>query len=68
VNLECSWNQENYQEFLNYLNSKQDLKYQQFHSKIIASDNLIGIKTPELKIIAKEISKGIKEGMKKDEE
>ena len=58
MNLDCSWNEENYQEFINYLTSKKDVKYQHFHSKIIASDNLIGLKTPELKKIAKEISKG----------
>lgn len=58
MNLECSWNQENYKEFLNFLKTKQDLKYQEFHSKIISSNNLIGIKTEELKKIAKEISKG----------
>lgn len=48
---------ENYKEFLNYLYSLQDLKYKKFHSKLILDDNLIGIRTPELKIIASNIAK-----------
>lgn len=56
MNLSCSWSLETYQEFLNYLNSLQDKKYQEFHSKIIVCDNLIGVKTNELKKMAKEIS------------
>lgn len=58
MNLENSWNEALYQEFLAFLNTKQDLKYKEFHSKIITSNNLIGIKTNELKKISKEISKG----------
>lgn len=58
MNLSCSWNQDNYQEFINYLYSIQDKKYQDFQIKIVAVDNLIGVKTLELKKIAKEISKG----------
>lgn len=42
-----------YEEFLNELYSLQDLKYKQFHSKLIMNDNLIGVRTPELKRIAK---------------
>ena len=56
MNLSCSWSLETYQEFLNYLNSLQDKKSQEFHSKIIVCDNLIGVKTNELKKMAKEIS------------
>lgn len=58
MNLENSWNEALYQEFIAFLNTKQDLKYKEFHSKIITSNNLIGIKTTELKKISKEISKG----------
>jgi len=58
VNLNCSWNKEVYQEFLKYLYTLEDLKYKEFHSKSIVSNNLIGIKTPILRQIAKEISKG----------
>lgn len=52
------WNEQKYQEFIQFLKSQQDLKYRNFHSKIIQKDNLIGIKTPQLKKIAKEISNG----------
>ena len=58
MNLTNNWTVEKYQDFLNYLISKQDLKYKKFHQKIIKSDNLIGIRTAELKKIAKEISNG----------
>ena len=46
-----------YNDFLNELYKLQDLKYKEFHSSLILSDNLIGVRTPELKIIAKNISK-----------
>ena len=58
MNLNCSWNKENYQEFIDYLYTIQDLKYKEFHSKNTGTNELIGIKTPILKKIAKEISKG----------
>ena len=46
-----------YEEFLNELYSLQDLKYKEFNSKLIMSDNLIGVRTPELKRIAKVIAR-----------
>lgn len=46
-----------YDDFLSELYSLQDLKYKEFHSKLIMSDKLIGVKTPQLKRIAKIISK-----------
>ena len=46
-----------YEDFLNELYSLQDLKYKEFHSKLIMSDKLIGIRTPELKRIAKVIAR-----------
>lgn len=53
------WNKETYQEFKNYLISLEDIKYKNFHSKLLGVEkNLIGIRTPKLKEIAKEISKG----------
>lgn len=53
-----NWNQD-YDKFLNYLYSFQDLKYRDFHSKLILDEtSLIGIRTPILKDIAKIISKG----------
>ena len=45
-----------YKDFINELYSLQDLKYKQFHSKLILSDKLIGVRTPELKRIAKNIA------------
>ena len=59
MNLEnINWNKDNYNEFINYLFTFEDLKYKEFHSKLILNDNLIGIRTPILKEIAKKISKG----------
>ena len=46
-----------YEDFLNELYSLQDLKYKEFHSKLIISDKLIGVRTPELKRIAKVIAR-----------
>lgn len=53
------WNN-NYSSFIDYLYSLQDLKYRSFHSKLLKDDNvnLIGIRVPILKDIAKEIAKG----------
>ena len=48
----------NYNVFLTYLYSLEDIKYKNFHSKLILDNNLIGIRMPILKKIAKEISKG----------
>ena len=50
-------NLNNYDEFISYLYSKQDLKYKEFHSKLINNSKLIGIRTPILKDIAKNIAK-----------
>lgn len=47
-----------YNEFIKLLYSHQDLKYKDFHGKLILSNKLIGVRTPLLKKIAKEISKG----------
>ena len=53
-----TWDSSNYQELINYLNSKKDLKYQEFQKKIINYDQIIGVKMEELKKISKEIAKG----------
>lgn len=53
-----TWNRENYDTFLQYLQSISDFKYKNFHSKLIGNDNLYGVRTPDLKIIAKEIAQG----------
>lgn len=53
------WDEKSYNEFIIYLKSLGDIKYLQFHQKLIVDKiNLIGIKTPILKEIAREISKG----------
>mgnify|MGYP000871331132 FL=1 len=44
------WNKETYQEFINYLISLEDIKYKNFHFKLLGVEkNLIGIRTPKLK-------------------
>ena len=58
MNFEESWTKEKYQEFIEYLKTLSDLKYQEFHSKIIEYEEVLGVKTSELKNIAKRISKG----------
>lgn len=51
--------EKDYEEFLEYLFTKQDLKYRDFNSKIIVIDieNTIGIRSPIIKDIVKKISK-----------
>lgn len=52
-----NWDSEKYNQFIKYLFSLQDTKYKEFHSKLTLENNLIGIRTPILKKIAKDISK-----------
>ena len=53
------WTSKDYEDFISYLYSKQDIKYREFHKGIVPNiDSLIGIRTPILKDIAKKISKG----------
>ena len=53
-----NWNKD-YNQFINYLFSIQDLKFKDFQSNLgINKDTIIGIKNPKLKEIAKKISKG----------
>jgi len=47
-----------YNDFLSYLYTFEDIKYKKFHSKLILDNNLIGIRMPILKQMAKEIAKG----------
>ena len=46
-----------YKEFIDKLYKLQDTKYRDFHKKISCSDNVIGVRMPELKRLAKVISK-----------
>lgn len=54
------WTTKDYQNFIKYLQSIKDTKYKNFQTKIINNNsiNIIGIKTPKLKEIAKTIYKG----------
>ena len=53
------WNKENYFEFINYLNSLKDEEYKKFHSSLVLNSRyeMIGIRLPMMRKIAKEISK-----------
>lgn len=53
-----NWSNEDYKEFIDYLFSIRDIKYRDFHSNLGLDNNVIGIRTPILKSIAKDISKG----------
>lgn len=53
------WNDDSYREFINYLISLEDINYQKFHSNLLGVEKrVIGIRTPKLKELAKDISKG----------
>lgn len=56
---EYNWNKENYQKFLDYLDANKNLKYREFHYRLLKDNsiNFIGIRTPILKDIAKQVSK-----------
>ena len=58
MNWQEKFDKDKYQELINYLDSIKDVKYQEFHKKITVCEKVIGVKAPELKRIAKEISKG----------
>lgn len=53
-----NWNKNDYKELIDYLFSIRDIKYREFHASLGVDSSIIGIKTPVLKNIAKEISKG----------
>jgi len=54
-----TWNEKNYQDFVEYLKSLQDSKYKEFHSSLVLNSQyeMIGIRVPTMKNIAKEIAK-----------
>ncbi len=52
------WTKEKYKLFLKELNTNKDLKYKEFNQKIIITEYpMLGVRTPLLRKIAKEISK-----------
>ena len=62
-----NWNKENYKNFVEYLLSIKDEKYKGFHSSLVLNSKyeMIGIRLPNMRKIAKEISKtNIEEFMK----
>ncbi len=53
------WNKNSYQEFMEYLKSISEKEYKEFSSKITFTKyEILGIRLPKLRRIAKEISKG----------
>lgn len=56
-------NNDNYSELLDYLKSLADEKYRVFHGGLVpGTDNILGVRIPVLRKLAKEISKGDYEG------
>lgn len=53
------WNENNYKKFKEYLISLEDMKYKEFHSSLVLNSkyDIIGIRTPIMRSIAKEIAK-----------
>ena len=54
-----NWNIENYEDFLKYLNSIKEEKYKEFHEGLVLNSKyqMLGIRLPLMRNIAKEISK-----------
>ena len=52
------WDNNSYNEFIEYLFDIRDIKYRDFHIGLGVGDNVIGIRTSNLKSIVKDISKG----------
>ena len=55
-----TWNKEKYKQFVKYLKSIQDIKYKEFHSSLVLNSKyeMIGIRVPIMRDIAKKIAKG----------
>ena len=56
------WTEEDYHLFINYLNSLSDIKYKEFSSKIGTSKNVIGVRIPLIRSLAKAIALGDYQG------
>ena len=54
------WNKKEYKNYLDYLKSLQDLKYKEFHSSLVLNSKyeMIGVRLPIMRDLAKAISKG----------
>jgi 3-methyladenine DNA glycosylase AlkD len=59
MNLNVKWTSEFYEKFIEYLKSFEDLEYKKFNARIINDQTVeyIGVRTPILRKIAKEIAK-----------
>lgn len=54
-----NWTAREYEKFVLYLQGMEDLEYRKFHSKLLPGiERLIGIRTPKMREIAKQIVKG----------
>ena len=55
-----NWSSDRYADFIKYLKSIQDVKYREFHSSLVLNSKyeMIGIRVPIMRRIAKEIAKG----------
>ena len=55
-----TWNKTEYKQFVKYLKSIQDIKYKEFHSSLVLNSKyeMIGIRVPIMRDIAKKIAKG----------
>lgn len=54
-----SWHQRDYNDYMDYLRSTSEANFKDFSSKLIpGAEDMLGIRTPELRKIAKEILKG----------
>ncbi len=56
---EIKWNEESYKTFVQYLKNQKDEKYKEFHSSLVLNSKyeMIGIRVPIMKNIAKEVAK-----------
>ena len=58
ININYEWNKDSYNKYLDYLRSIGDIKDKEFSSKLIPTKyEILGIKIPILRMIAKDISK-----------
>lgn len=54
-----NWDKQQYNQFVNYLKSLQDIKYKEFHSSLVLNSKyeMIGIRVPIMRNVASKISK-----------
>ena len=58
LEIPTTWTKETYQEYINYLISLKEEKYKEFNQKLITSKyEILGIRLPIIRKIAKQISK-----------